>query len=714
MTKDKLLLLESEGNFRNFFEAMSDIIIVGSQNGKIIYTNPAVSLKLGYSPAELKKMHVLDIHPADKRREAEEIFAAMFRGEREVCPLPLQHKDGALVPVETRAWIGKWRGADCIFGFSRDIRAEQEALQKFSRLFDSNPAPMATNILSERKFTDVNDAWLNTFGYAREEVIGKTSEELGLFVQPEKQQEVAEQLIARGQIADIELKVKCKDGTILDGLFSGDIIESQGKKYLITVMVDQTKRKQMEDALKQESDRLLLAVRAGGVGIWDLDTVKNVLVWDDEMLRLYGITADTFGGAYDAWKKGLHPDDLQRGDAEIQMALRGEKEFDTEFRVIWPDGTIHNIRALALVQRDASGRPMHMIGTNWDITEYKRLEESLRNISAYNRNLLEVSVDPLVTVDHTGMITDVNEATEKITGFSRQYLIGTAFSSYFSDPEKAQKGYEEVFREGIAHDIPLKIQHRDGHITEVLYNASVYRDKDGQVDGILAVAHDITERKRLEEVQRESLALKEKEDTLQQGLKSLKKTIGDMISTLSTIVAVKDPFTASHQLRVAQLAIALAKKMNLPDEQVELIQIAATLHDIGKIYVPSDILNRPGKLLPIEYQMIQMHAEKGYEILRGINFDGPVAQIVFQHQERIDGSGYPRGIKESEILPEARILAVADVVEAMSSHRPYRPALGVDKALEEISKNRGELYSSDIVDACLELFTRDKFEFTTV
>jgi len=374
-------LAENEGNFRNFFESMSDIIIVGSMDGKIIYTNPAASLRLGYSPAEIKKMHVLDLHPADKRSEAEEIFVAMFKGERETCPLPLQHKDGALVPVETRAWIGKWSGADCIFGFCRDLAPEQKALQKFSKLFDCNPTPMAVSIFPGMKFSDVNNAWLNTLGYLRGEVIGRTNEELGLFVQPEKQQEAAKQLIAYGCISNVELKIKCKDGTILDGLFSGDTFDSQGEKYLLTAMIDQTKINQAEAALERVSSSLSLAWHADDVGVWNLDIVNNVLVWDNRMFCLFGITADTFGGTYEAWRKGMHPDDLPRENEEYQMALRGEKEYDTEFRVIWPDGTIRNIHALAIVHYNASNQPTHMIGTNWDVTEIKLVENALRDIA---------------------------------------------------------------------------------------------------------------------------------------------------------------------------------------------------------------------------------------------------------------------------------------------------------------------------------------------
>ena len=170
------------------------------------------------------------------------------------------------------------------------------------------------------------------------------------------------------------------------------------------------------------------------------------------------------------------------------------------------------------------------------------------------------------------------------------------------------------------------------------------------------------------------------------------------------IVETKDPYTAGHQERVANLAVAIAEDLSLPPEKINGIRMAGMIHDIGKVKVPTEILSKPGKLSPTEFTLIQSHAEIAYDILKIIDFHYPVAQIAYQHHERIDGSGYPRGLKGDEILVEAKIIAVADVVEAITSHRPYRPALGIDAALEEISKNRGILYDQEVTDACLSLF----------
>jgi len=198
---------------------------------------------------------------------------------------------------------------------------------------------------------------------------------------------------------------------------------------------------------------------------------------------------------------------------------------------------------------------------------------------------------------------------------------------------------------------------------------------------------------------------------LEQSLNKMQRILKQTVGSLSAALETRDPYTAGHQKGVANLACKIARKMSLSKEQIEGITVAGSLHDIGKINIPSEILSRPGKLTEMEFAMIKTHCEKGYEILKDIEFPWPIAEIVLQHHERIDGSGYPSGLTGDEILIEAKILAVADVVEAMASHRPYRPALGLDIALEEISKNKGVLYDADVVDACLKLFEEKEVTF---
>ncbi|MFW6120421.1 MAG: HD domain-containing phosphohydrolase [Petrotogales bacterium] len=202
-----------------------------------------------------------------------------------------------------------------------------------------------------------------------------------------------------------------------------------------------------------------------------------------------------------------------------------------------------------------------------------------------------------------------------------------------------------------------------------------------------------------------------KTSELKDTLNQLRTTMEATITALASTVELRDPYTAGHQTKVTQLAVAIAKKLGLESEKIEGLRLAARVHDIGKIQVPAEILTTPRKLTDLEFTLIKSHPEAGYNLFKDLNFPWPVDEIIYQHHERLDGSGYPRELSDDEIMLEAKILGVADVVEAMSSHRPYRPSLGIDAALEEIEKNKGKLYDPEVVDACIELFKEDGFTF---
>jgi putative two-component system response regulator len=198
---------------------------------------------------------------------------------------------------------------------------------------------------------------------------------------------------------------------------------------------------------------------------------------------------------------------------------------------------------------------------------------------------------------------------------------------------------------------------------------------------------------------------------LQSTVQRLRKALDGSIQAMALTVVMRDPYTAGHQQRVAALACAIGRELGLSDDQIDGLRMAATIHDIGKISIPAEILSKPGRINEIEFSLIKTHPRVGYDILKTIEFPWPIARVVLQHHERINGSGYPSGLPGEDILIEARILGVADVVEAMASHRPYRPALGVEAAFEEITQNRGTLYDSHVVDACLKVFREKDFEF---
>ncbi len=334
------------------------------------------------------------------------------------------------------------------------------------------------------------------------------------------------------------------------------------------------------------------------------------------------------------------------------------------------------------------------------IAKQKKAENELRESEQKYRTLITQSPDGIFIVNLKGSFLAVNRIMCETLKYSEEEFLNMRIWDIVLDQyiDQHNKRIADIMA-GKASNEPAEymVRGKDGnlHYVEIL-SAPYYEGKE--LIGFQGIARNITERKRYEE------------DLIKSHQKT-KKTLDDAINTMAKIVEMRDPYTAGHQHRVAELATAIAREMGCGDDRVEQLRMAAVIHDIGKIYVPSDILSKPGKITESEYRLLKTHAQGSYDIVKGMDFPCAVAKSILQHHERLDGSGYPNGLKGEEIGLEAKILSVSDVVEAMSSHRPYRPALGIEKALDEISNNKGKLYDPDIVDACIKLFTEKGFKF---
>jgi PAS domain S-box-containing protein/putative nucleotidyltransferase with HDIG domain len=309
--------------------------------------------------------------------------------------------------------------------------------------------------------------------------------------------------------------------------------------------------------------------------------------------------------------------------------------------------------------------------------------------------LVKASPLGIVAFDLDGKILLWNRAAEEITGWREQEVLGLPIAAIADEKwEEYEVLRRRTLNREVFHSLPLDGTRKDGRRIIISYSSAPVFDNHDRIVATMAIIYDISEKMKLE-------------TDLKESLEKMNRILDETVHSLSSSVEQRDPYTAGHQQRVAQLACALAEELGgIALERLNGIWMAAILHDIGKIYVPAEILTRPGDLRGIEFELIKSHAEIGYEILKDIEFQWPVPLMVWQHHERLDGSGYPRGLKGEEILYEARILAVADVVEAMSSHRPYRPAKGVDSALEEVRGACGTAYDPTVVDACIKLFAR--------
>lgn len=329
------------------------------------------------------------------------------------------------------------------------------------------------------------------------------------------------------------------------------------------------------------------------------------------------------------------------------------------------------------------------------------MERLLKEGEQWLRGTLRSLEDAVISTDAHGRVKTMNPRAELVTGVGEERAAGMpagtllAFNGGNVDPLGL------ALREGRSVSCTTRVSFfvSASHVSmPVNVSASPIFSTSGALVGAVLVLRDLTES---EEMQRRLL---ERDEDLRKSLLRLEESVRDTVRTMAKLVEVRDPYTAGHQRRVAELAKAIAEKLELGKETVDAVFMASLTHDIGKIKIPSEILSKPGKLTDIEYMIIKTHPEVGAEILGAVRLPWPLDRIVHQHHERLNGSGYPRGLCGDSIMVEARVLAVADVVEAMFSHRPYRPSLGIESALGEVRSKAGSLYDPHIAGACCALF----------
>jgi PAS domain S-box-containing protein len=312
-------------------------------------------------------------------------------------------------------------------------------------------------------------------------------------------------------------------------------------------------------------------------------------------------------------------------------------------------------------------------------------EAALRASETRYRRMVETAAEGIVVVDQDFDIVFSNERMAAMLGYQPGELIGKhADELHVAEDLEFRREQEKRRRAGESSQYQRRYRRADGGELWVNVSASPIFDDDGTFAGSLSMIADISEQRDAEG--------------------RLRAALSGTVAAMGALVEMRDPYTAGHERRAAELVVAIGHELGLDEEGIETLDLTARMHDIGQIAVPAEILTRPGKLTVNEFTLVKAHPQVAYDILSPIDFGRPVADVILQHHERLDGSGYPRGLKDEEIMLEARVLAVADVVEAMSSHRPYRPALGVEAALAEIAAGAGRLYDARVVAACEQAF----------
>ena len=397
------------------------------------------------------------------------------------------------------------------------------------------------------------------------------------------------------------------------------------------------------------------------------------------------------------------------------LQILGEKGLDIPFVIV--SGSIGEEVAIDAMRRGAfdyvlKDRPTRLGSAARHALEDKRIrqerreaEEAVRASTELYRLIAENSTDVIWTLDRNRRFTYISPSIRKLRGFEPEEAMRESLEQSMT-PESYRLIWEMIERnmKDLEREVPMFTRaeveqyRKDGSTVWVEVVTQTMFDREKRFVGYIGASRDISDRKRAE-------------DNLRNTLTRLRRVTGSIIEVIAKAVETRDPYTAGHQKRVSDLARSIAGQMGLPSDQVEGIRVAAAIHDLGKISIPAEILSMPRKLSAIEFGMVKIHPQAGANILQDVEFDWPIAQIVAQHHERMNGSGYPAGLKGEAILLDARIIAVADVVEAIASYRPYRPSLGVEAALEEIQKNRGFFYDPAAVDACVTLFREKGYKF---
>jgi len=553
-------------------------------------------------------------------------------------------------------------------------------------------------------FSFFNGSMCRILGYSPEEMMGMNNRQYIDKEGAKKLFQAFNQVYKTGKPAkEFDWQIIRKDGTKRHIEASVSLLkDSSGKPTGFRGIVrDITEHKQAEQVL-QESEKYFKEITENSSDIIVItDKNGDIKYCSRSIERFTGYKPEELIG-----KSGftfIHPDELERAINDFGEAIlrTDSPPPPNAFRILHRDGSERYFEGMGknlLDNPSVEGIVMNI----HDITERKQAEEALRKSEAKYRHLVEDAREGIFQSTAEGHFITINQAFADIIGYeSPEEVIATITDiahQVYVHPDDRTKILQIVEKEGSIKGYEAEFYRKDGGKTWVSINLHAVRDDQGSLIYYQGLDQDITDRKKMETERQENI-------------ERLRKSLGATINAMAVTVETRDPYTAGHQRRVADLARAIAVEMNLSREQIDGIRMASMIHDIGKISIPSEILAKPTKLTELEFNLIKTHSLSGYNILKDIDFLWPIAQIILEHHERINGSGYPNGLKGDQILLESQILAIADVVEAISSHRPYRPAYGINVALDEITKNKGILYNPVLVDACLRLFREKNYMF---
>ncbi len=575
----------------------------------------------------------------------------------------------------------------------------------FKLLFESSPVAIAISSLSDGTFSQVNDAFLVMHGYTRNEVIGHTSNELQLWNRAEGRESVVAQLRAlratevagaSGKTLDFAHEYRHKSGRVGHALVSARIVDLNGSECMLGFItgVDQ----HVEQALKEEIEKNTALLRHASDGVHILDREGHVVDASDSFCAMLGYSRDeVIGMNARQWDDKFAEQELLQVIRQ-QMDNPARSEFETLHRR--KDGSVFPV--------EVSGIPLKIDGetllynSSRDISKRKAAQQALQEnllklaeSESHFRSVIEHSPSGIYVTLHD-LIVYANPRLCEILRLPQESLLGCNSLEVFLKGEEVRRQVEQnretLRKTGEVHYLEASYKRPDGTDILIRVHGAV-----GLWDGekaIVAMVEDVTEQARAEA-------------KIADYVKLLEGSMRETLQAVANMVEMRDPYTAGHERRVGIIAADIAREMGWPEDKCDMLALVGLVHDIGKIAIPAEMLTKPSRLSAVEYQIVQTHAEQGYQILKDVHFSLPIADIIRQHHERPDGSGYPQGLKGDQILLEARILAVADALESILSHRPFRPAQGMAVAMQEFEQHRGTWFDADVVDTITRM-VRDK------
>ncbi|MDI6907723.1 MAG: PAS domain S-box protein [Thermoanaerobacterales bacterium] len=579
-------------------------------------------------------------------------------------------------------------------------KKHDQDLETFYRTVFENTGSAICVLEEDDTISLCNEEFCRLTRYPREEIEGK--KDWPSFVHPEDLPRMREYHRARRRDPlsaprNYEFRLFDRHGGSKHIWLTVALIPGTNRSVASLLDISPIKEKERLLRLAEQNYHSIFDNAGDAIFIHDAETGR-ILDMNPRACELYGYTCEeALRLGVEGLSAGRPPYSRREAMERIRSAAAGPQLFEwlarkKSGRAFWVEVDL---------RRAAIGGEERILAFVRDITARKKAEARLAREQERFRVTLASIGDAVICTDRAGRVTFFNHVAEQLTGWPRAEALGRPLPAVFHiESELTGRRMADptarVLREGVVVGLAnhTLLVNRDGRRIPISDSGAPIRDASGDILGVVLVFRDETERRRTERERKEAA-------------ERLAGLLQNSIQAMARLVEMRDPYTAGHQHRVAELSCAIARQMGLAEERIEALRMAAHLHDIGKIVVPAAILNKPARLGREEMALVAAHPVTAYEILREIDFPWPVADIVRQHHERLDGSGYPDGRKDDGILLEARILAVADVIDAITSHRPYRPAHPPEAALEEVIRHRGTLYDPAVVDAALAVFRGD-------